>query len=56
MKILAQLLSYAALVALVAAPVAYLTQRIGLDTTKTWMLISTLAWFGTAPFWMGRST
>lgn len=54
MKTLTKILSYVALAALIAAPLAYLGQRIDLSTTKTWMLAATLLWFATVPFWMNR--
>ena len=55
MKTLAKVLSFLALIALTAAPIAYLGEHVDLGTTKTWMLAATVLWFATVPFWMGRS-
>jgi hypothetical protein len=35
-------------------PFAFFVEQISLDTMKQGMLISTLVWFGTSVFWIGR--
>jgi hypothetical protein len=35
--------------------VIYLAGGTSLDAVKTWMLVSTIAWFLTVPVWMGRN-
>ncbi len=47
-------ISMLSLLLLILAPVAYLQGRLQLDTTKTWLIVATLAWFVSAPFWMNR--
>lgn len=43
--------------ALVFAPaVIYLSGSIGKGTMTTIMLIGTVVWFATVPFWMGRES
>ncbi len=54
MQSLAKLLSYAALLGIVVPPALYLAGQLPLDATKLWLLVATLAWFVTVPFWMGR--
>lgn len=54
MKTALKLLSYLALVGVIAAPIAYLAGSMELPVVKNWMLASTLLWFATVPFWMNR--
>jgi hypothetical protein len=54
MRTLLQFVSWAALVATITAPALFLLGRITLDQTKMAMLAATIAWFATAPLWMGR--
>lgn len=49
-----QVLSAVALVAVIAAPVAYLAGSLEKAPMMTWMLGSTVLWFATVPFWMER--
>lgn len=55
MKTLAQLLSWIALIGTIAPALAYLGGGLTLDALKTWMLVSTVVWFVSVPFWMGRA-
>jgi hypothetical protein len=54
MRFLLQIVSWAALAATVLAPVLYVAGQVELPPTKLAMLLSTIVWFATAPFWMGR--
>jgi hypothetical protein len=54
MQLILKLLSYLALAALFAAPVLYFTGSLAKPPMQATMLIATLLWFATAPFWMGR--
>ncbi|MFQ3224187.1 MAG: hypothetical protein ACI8Z5_000430 [Lentimonas sp.] len=35
-------------------PLAFFVEQISLETMKQGLLISTLVWFGTSVFWIGR--
>ncbi len=48
------ILSWIALVGVIAPPVMYLADFVTLESVKTWMLVFTIVWFATAPLWMGR--
>jgi hypothetical protein len=54
MRVLLQFLSWAALAATASAPVLYAAGQIELPLTKLVMLLATVVWFATVPFWMGR--
>ena len=54
MRIVLQLISFAALVATIAPSILFLANRLSLDQTKWIMLVATLVWFAVTPFWMGR--
>jgi len=55
MKTLLQLVSWLALVlGIVAPPLLFLAGRLGEPSLKGVMLLGTVAWFATAPFWMGE--
>ncbi|MEX2044128.1 MAG: hypothetical protein WD941_02170 [Opitutus sp.] len=56
MKKIAQVVSLIALVGVIIPPLAYLAASLTLDAVKTWMLVSTFAWFATAPVWMNRGS
>jgi hypothetical protein len=43
-----------ALVALFIAPIGVYTDDISLDSCKQIMIVATVVWFGTSPFWMGN--
>ncbi|MBD3385452.1 hypothetical protein GF407_11070 [candidate division KSB1 bacterium] len=47
-------ISMLSLLLLILAPLAYLQGRLQLDTTKTWLIVATLVWFISAPFWMNH--
>jgi hypothetical protein len=54
MRLVLQFVSWAALGATAFAPVLFLAGQLSLPNTKLLLLVATLAWFATAPFWMGR--
>lgn len=54
MKRSAGILSCLALVGTIAPPVLFFAGGVTLEEMKLWMLMSTLAWFASAPFWMDR--
>jgi hypothetical protein len=49
-----QLLSLAALAGLVAGAVLFFADAITLETLQRWLLVTTVLWFVTTPFWVGR--
>jgi hypothetical protein len=55
MRTVAQILSWLALLGTLAPSVAFLAGSMTLDAVKTWMLVSTVLWFITVPFWMDRA-
>jgi len=52
MKRLAQAVSALALAATILPAFLFFTDRLPLDSMKTWMLVSTVLWFATAPMWI----
>jgi hypothetical protein len=54
MRLVLQFVSWAALAATALAPVLFLVGQLSLPNTKLLLLVATLAWFATTPFWMGR--
>lgn len=54
MKKLISLISWLALLLIVVAPALFYSQRITLETNKLLLTAGTVAWFVSAPFWMGR--
>jgi len=46
--------SGAALVVTIGAPILYLTNVLALGQMKLWMALSAVAWFVATPFWMER--
>jgi hypothetical protein len=54
MRIVLQILSWAAIVATILPSVLFLTGRIDLEQSKWALLAATLVWFATAPLWVGR--
>jgi hypothetical protein len=54
MRLLLQIVSWLALTATALAPVLYAAGQIALPPTKVAMLLATIVWFATVPFWMGR--
>ena len=55
MHMLLRVVSYLALLGTISPPVAYAAGAMQSETMKLWMLVATVAWFATTPFWMGRS-
>ena len=53
MKKILEIVSYLALVLLVAAPVMFYAGKWDLEKNKFWMLIATIVWFASASFWIG---
>jgi hypothetical protein len=54
MRVLLQFVSWAALAVTALAPVLYVGGQVSLPRTQLIMLLATIAWFATTPFWMGR--
>jgi hypothetical protein len=54
MKKIVEMISYAALAALGAAPLLFYTEKITLEANKSLMLAATIVWFVSAICWMGR--
>jgi hypothetical protein len=54
MRKIAQTVSWFSLAAMMIGPVMYLAGRMELPAVKTWMLVFTVVWFATVPFWMDR--
>ena len=50
----AVIISYAALVLLIVAPILFYSGKIPLEQSKLLMLSATIAWFASAVFWMGK--
>jgi len=48
----AKLIGLAALVGTILPPALFMLISLPLDTVKAIMLVSTVAWFVAAPFWM----
>jgi hypothetical protein len=49
-----RVVSAAALVGTILPPALYFGGSMDLGATKTWMLLSTVAWFAATPFWMWK--
>ena len=54
MKKIAEIISYTALVLVVAAPSLFYAEKISLQTNKYLMLVATIVWFASALLWIGR--
>ena len=54
MRLILQTISWLALAATAVAPALFLAGQLSLPQTRLVMLLATIAWFATAPFWMGR--
>jgi hypothetical protein len=48
----AKLIGLASLVGTILPPALFMVMAMPLDTVKTIMLVSTITWFVSAPFWM----
>jgi hypothetical protein len=55
MRLTLQIVSWLALAATALAPLLFVAQQLSLPQTKLSMLVATIAWFATAPLWMGRA-
>ena len=56
MRLIAQIVSWLALAATILPAVLYLEDQMQLAHAKIWMLVATVFWFVTTPFWMGRKS
>ena len=54
MILVAKLISWISLIALIAPAILFLAGRMELDQVKSIMLISTVVWFASASIWMWR--
>ena len=54
MKTLLKTVSYLGLVGLLLFPVLYFTATIDKPSLHTGLIISTVLWFASAPFWLNR--
>lgn len=54
MRTFLKTLSFLALAGTVVPAFLYLADIQTLDGVKLWMLLATVVWFATVPFWMGR--
>ena len=54
MRLPLQIVSWTALAATALAPVLYVAGQVELPHLKLVMLLAAIAWFATAPFWIGR--
>lgn len=54
MQTIAKIVSYIALAGIIVPPALYLAGSLPLPAVKVWMLVATVVWFVTVPFWMGR--
>jgi hypothetical protein len=55
MKRIAIVVSVAALGGTILPAVLFIADRVTLPSVHTWMLVSTIIWFVTAPLWIDRS-
>jgi hypothetical protein len=55
MRLVLQIVSWAALAATALAPALYAAGQVALPRTQLVMLLATIAWFATTPFWMDRA-
>ncbi len=56
MKKLLPLISWLGLALVIVPPMLYLVGSTDKHTMQWVMLAGTILWFGTVPFWMGRSS
>jgi hypothetical protein len=52
MKTLLKIISSLALAGMLAAAAAFFLDALPLVRAQGWMLLATVAWFASAPFWM----
>ena len=55
-KLILQALSACALTATLLPPLLFFAGKLTLAQIQPWMLLGTLAWFASAPFWMEHKT
>jgi len=55
-KTAARLISLVSLAGTILPPVLFFMGHMGLDATKVWMLVATIAWFIATPVWMDRQS
>jgi hypothetical protein len=55
MRLIAQVVSYVALAAVVGLAFLFYFDAMDLEQMKRWMLIDTIVWFVATPLWMGRA-
>lgn len=53
MKKVLEIVSYLALLGIVAAPLHFYAGTLDLEQNKFWMLAATVVWFATASLWIG---
>jgi hypothetical protein len=53
-RIALQIISWIALAGTILPSILFLADRLSLDTSKSWLLAATVAWFIATPLWMGR--
>jgi hypothetical protein len=54
MRPVLQIISFAALLGTIAAPILFFATHLSLDQMKAAMLAATVIWFVATPFWMGH--
>jgi len=54
MKPLLKVISLAALACIIVPPILYLVSAMGKPAMINLMLVGTVLWFATVPFWMGK--
>lgn len=54
MKSILPIVSYIALLGIIIPPILYLSDVLSKSGMSSFMLVGTLLWFLTVPFWMGR--
>ncbi|MCK5676497.1 MAG: hypothetical protein KAH99_05730 [Verrucomicrobia bacterium] len=54
MKKIAEIISYLALILVVAAPSLFYAEKISLQANKQLLLLATIVWFASALLWIGR--
>ncbi len=55
-RLILQCISGAALAVVILAALLFFGDRLTLPHTQAWLLVGTVAWFASAPFWMEHKT
>ncbi|HEX9784886.1 MAG TPA: hypothetical protein VGA56_19425 [Opitutaceae bacterium] len=55
MRRILQIASWTALAGVIIPPCVFLGGGMDLSVVKVWMLVASVLWFVTVPFWMGRT-